>query len=67
VNGFRGFLLTAFDMHAMKIYTDDPAEILSLLYNPHCLGMNTYNIPCRWCLWVMKEEWQKCLHNLENL
>jgi hypothetical protein len=27
MNGFRGSLLIAFDMHAMKIYTDDPAEI----------------------------------------
>jgi hypothetical protein len=69
VNGFRGFLLIAkiFDMHTMKIYTHHPAEIMNLLYSPHCLGMNPYNIPSRWCLWVIKGEWQKFLHNLENL
>jgi hypothetical protein len=69
VNGFRGFLLIAkiFDMHAMKIYIHHPAEIMSLLYSPHCLGMNPDNIPSRWCLRVMKENWQKFLHSLENL
>jgi hypothetical protein len=63
VNGFRGFLLIAFGIPSVKIYTDD----LSLPYDPHCLCMNAYNILGRWCLRVIKKEWQKWIHNLENL
>jgi hypothetical protein len=67
MNGFRGSLLIAFDMYAVKICTDDSPKILSLIYSPHCFGMNTYNTPGRWCLWVLKEEGQKWIHNSENL
>jgi hypothetical protein len=29
--------------------------------------MNAYDIPGRYGLWVLIEEWQKWIHNLENL
>lgn len=63
VNGLMELLFILFDMCAMKIHTNGPAEILRLIYSPSCLDIHAENIAGRWCLWFLKDEWKKWVYN----